>query len=221
MKNMKSNKEFWNALDELISSSEIIIDRPKGTVHPKYPNFIYRVNYGYLKNTTSMDGAGIETVSEFKNFLDGTGDYEGGEKYTAKKLGAFIDYNIYFDKSQYEGETDGTTRIVYHIERPDEFRGSKISVHGKNNIKVDAVEDVDFDNEKGNKNVKQLEGDGLEIKKVYDMTTTDEVEGFVCIAISETELDGGNLEESRLHNHVETSAKAEFFSNTDSIDSVK
>lgn len=60
MKNMKSNKEFWNALDELISSSEIIIDRPKGTVHPKYPNFIYRVNYGYLKNTTSMDGAGID-----------------------------------------------------------------------------------------------------------------------------------------------------------------
>lgn len=60
MKNMKSNKEFWNALDELISSSEIVIDRPKGTVHPKYPNFIYRVNYGYLKNTTSMDGAGID-----------------------------------------------------------------------------------------------------------------------------------------------------------------
>lgn len=60
MKNMKSNKEFWNALDELISSSEIVIDRPKGTVHPQYPNFIYRVNYGYLKNTTSMDGAGID-----------------------------------------------------------------------------------------------------------------------------------------------------------------
>ncbi|MBQ2934751.1 MAG: inorganic pyrophosphatase [Lachnospiraceae bacterium] len=57
---MKSNKEFWNALDELISSSEIVIDRPKGTVHPQYPNFIYRVNYGYLKNTTSMDGAGID-----------------------------------------------------------------------------------------------------------------------------------------------------------------
>lgn len=60
MKNMKSNKEFWNALDELISSSEIVIDRPKGTVHPQYPNFIYRVNYGYLKNTTSMDGAEID-----------------------------------------------------------------------------------------------------------------------------------------------------------------
>ena len=57
---MKYNTEFWNATDELVNSSEIIIDRPKGTSHPKYPNFIYRVDYGYLKDTTSMDGAGID-----------------------------------------------------------------------------------------------------------------------------------------------------------------
>lgn len=54
------DNEFWNALDELVHSSEIIIDRPKGTVHPRYSDFIYRVDYGYLKNTTSMDGAGID-----------------------------------------------------------------------------------------------------------------------------------------------------------------
>ena len=57
---MQHNVEFWNALDELVNNSEIIIDRPKGTSHPKYPDFIYRVDYGYLKDTTSMDGAGIE-----------------------------------------------------------------------------------------------------------------------------------------------------------------
>ncbi len=56
---MQHNIEFWNALDELVNNSEIIIDRPKGTAHPKYPDFIYRVDYGYLKDTTSMDGAGI------------------------------------------------------------------------------------------------------------------------------------------------------------------
>lgn len=39
---------------------EIVIDRPKGTAHPKYPDFIYRVDYGYLKDTSSMDGAGID-----------------------------------------------------------------------------------------------------------------------------------------------------------------
>ena len=57
---MQNNIEFWNALDNLVANSEIIIDRPKGTVHPKYPNFIYKVDYGYLKDTSSMDGAGID-----------------------------------------------------------------------------------------------------------------------------------------------------------------
>ena len=54
------NNEFWNTLDELVHNSEIVIDSPKGTAHPKYPNFIYRVDYGYLKNTASMDGEGID-----------------------------------------------------------------------------------------------------------------------------------------------------------------
>lgn len=54
------NDDFWKALDELVSSSEIVIDRPKGTAHPKYPDFIYKVDYGYLKNTTSMDDTGID-----------------------------------------------------------------------------------------------------------------------------------------------------------------
>ena len=57
---MQNNIEFWNALDNLVANSEIIIDRPKGTAHPKYPNFIYKVDYGYLKDTSSMDGAGID-----------------------------------------------------------------------------------------------------------------------------------------------------------------
>lgn len=54
------NNDFWRALDSLVDNSEIVIDRPKGTAHPKYPDFIYKVDYGYLKNTSSMDGAGID-----------------------------------------------------------------------------------------------------------------------------------------------------------------
>ena len=54
------NNDFWRALDSLVDNSEIVIDRPKGTAHPKYPGFIYKVDYGYLKNTSSMDGAGID-----------------------------------------------------------------------------------------------------------------------------------------------------------------
>lgn len=37
------DRDFWNALEQLVGNSEIVIDRPKGTAHPKYPNFIYRV----------------------------------------------------------------------------------------------------------------------------------------------------------------------------------
>ena len=54
------NEDFWKALDELVNSSEIVIDRPRGSAHPRFPNFIYKVDYGYLKDTASMDGAGID-----------------------------------------------------------------------------------------------------------------------------------------------------------------
>lgn len=57
---MKVASDFWTVLDELVCSSEIIIDRPKGTAHPKYPDFIYKADYGYLKNSSSMDGDGID-----------------------------------------------------------------------------------------------------------------------------------------------------------------
>ena len=51
---------FWRALDALADGSEIVIDRPKGSAHPRFPGFIYPVDYGYLKDTASMDGEGID-----------------------------------------------------------------------------------------------------------------------------------------------------------------
>ena len=54
------NEDFWNALDELVNTSEIVINRPTGSAHPRFPDFIYRVDCGYLKDTSSMDGAGID-----------------------------------------------------------------------------------------------------------------------------------------------------------------
>ena len=52
--------QFWSALDTLVRQSEIVIDRPRGSAHPRYPDFVYPVDYGYLKNTASMDGGGID-----------------------------------------------------------------------------------------------------------------------------------------------------------------
>ena len=54
------NPDFWAAVDKLLESSEIVIDRPKGSAHPRYPDFIYPLDYGYLKNTGSMDDEGID-----------------------------------------------------------------------------------------------------------------------------------------------------------------
>ena len=54
------NPEFWRMLDDLIASSRIVIDRPKHTRHPKHPEYIYPVDYGYLEGTASMDGEGID-----------------------------------------------------------------------------------------------------------------------------------------------------------------
>ena len=53
------NAGFWDALDELIGQSALIIDRPKGSAHPRY-GFVYDVDYGYLENSASMDGGAID-----------------------------------------------------------------------------------------------------------------------------------------------------------------
>ena len=57
---MEQGTEFWLALETLVENSEVVIDRPKGSTHPKYPGFVYPVDYGYLKETSSMDGGGID-----------------------------------------------------------------------------------------------------------------------------------------------------------------
>ena len=50
----------WAALDQLIASSRLVIDRPKGTAHPRYPDMLYPIDYGYLADTTAMDGGGLD-----------------------------------------------------------------------------------------------------------------------------------------------------------------
>lgn len=51
---------FWARLDELMLKSKIIIDRPKGSVHPRYPQIVYELDYGYLDGTKSSDNEGID-----------------------------------------------------------------------------------------------------------------------------------------------------------------
>ncbi|MBD2435529.1 inorganic pyrophosphatase [Nostoc sp. FACHB-110] len=53
-------KDFWHKLDKLVATSTIKIERPKGSLHPRYPSFIYPLDYGYLQNTQAGDQANID-----------------------------------------------------------------------------------------------------------------------------------------------------------------
>ena len=57
---MEYNPQFWQALDQLLARSALVIDRPKGSSHPRFPEMVYPLDYGYLENTASMDGEGVD-----------------------------------------------------------------------------------------------------------------------------------------------------------------
>lgn len=56
----KHNEQFWRNLDKLIQNSSIVIDRPKGSRHPRFSDFIYPIDYGYLEDTSAVDGGGVD-----------------------------------------------------------------------------------------------------------------------------------------------------------------
>ena len=52
--------EFWSHLDQLVGASRVVIDRPRGSHHPRYPLLVYPLDYGYLEGTSSKDGYEID-----------------------------------------------------------------------------------------------------------------------------------------------------------------
>ena len=57
---MSEAGQFWEHVRQLVAGSAIHIDRPRGSPHPRYPEIIYPLDYGYLENTTTVDGGGID-----------------------------------------------------------------------------------------------------------------------------------------------------------------
>ena len=60
MNTLENNAFFWQKLDTLFFSSKLVVDRPRYTVHYKYSNLVYPVDYGYLSDTTGSDLAPID-----------------------------------------------------------------------------------------------------------------------------------------------------------------
>jgi inorganic pyrophosphatase len=52
----RRGQDFWRALDEVLSAKRIVIDRPRGTTHPRYPSFRYPLDYGYVQGIPAPDG---------------------------------------------------------------------------------------------------------------------------------------------------------------------
>ena len=57
---MKIAGEFWLYLERLLASHPVVIDRPKDSHHPRYPEIVYPLDYGYLEGTTTVDGGGVD-----------------------------------------------------------------------------------------------------------------------------------------------------------------
>lgn len=45
--------EYQNILGKTVT---VTVDRPLGSVHPKHPDMVYPVNYGYIAGTLAPDG---------------------------------------------------------------------------------------------------------------------------------------------------------------------
>ena len=54
------NPEFWTGVDDLIAQNGIFVDRPKGTRHERFTEFVYPYDYGYVKNTVATDGEELD-----------------------------------------------------------------------------------------------------------------------------------------------------------------
>ncbi|MCU0499078.1 MAG: inorganic pyrophosphatase [Anaerolineae bacterium] len=60
MSNRLQLSVLWEGLQVLIDTSQLVIDRPRGSAHPIYEALIYPVDYGYLAGTLAHDGGGID-----------------------------------------------------------------------------------------------------------------------------------------------------------------
>ncbi len=54
------NEDFWVYLQKLVDSSKIILDRPKGSLHPRFGHIPYPVSYGFLEGTHAIDAGGVD-----------------------------------------------------------------------------------------------------------------------------------------------------------------
>jgi inorganic pyrophosphatase len=73
---MNPDISFWHSMQRLLRTNSLMIDRPKGTSHPRHPDMIYPLDYGYLENTTASDGGGIDVWLGSLNTMTSNADFK-------------------------------------------------------------------------------------------------------------------------------------------------
>lgn len=56
----EQDARFWALADRLVREHPIVIDRPRGSRHPRYPEVVYPLDYGYLDGTAAIDGGAVD-----------------------------------------------------------------------------------------------------------------------------------------------------------------
>jgi inorganic pyrophosphatase len=59
-KDKKMEDKFWSRIEDLVRGNNIVIDRPKGSSHPHFPENRYPIDYGYIENTHAGDNAAVD-----------------------------------------------------------------------------------------------------------------------------------------------------------------
>ncbi len=107
------NEFPWYRWEQLILTEGILLDRPRHTPHPRYPEIVYPMDYGFVCNTTSSDNAEVDVfVGTGDERLVGmivTDDYRQGDQ-EIKLLWCCLPSEIYmaygfinFDRSKLKG----------------------------------------------------------------------------------------------------------------------
>ena len=74
----------WADLEAMIRANGITLDRPHGSPHPRYPDIVYPLDYGYVNATSSTDGEEVDVfVGSARNGLVAllvTSDFRKGDR---------------------------------------------------------------------------------------------------------------------------------------------